>query len=221
MDIDYRRELERARERLAQYGHDGTEAALDACWEVCCGDVLMAEENLRDQDREWENAPLAREFLEVASFLEGYDDMLDNLYMAVQRMRDTILDHPRLKIKMLELELKVILRLEVLRDHELAASEEVENELAYYRRNIDYADRGDFGKIIQKGHLKKDPIEWSSDYERVIDDASRRIYALLEGHPRGMGFCLAYWSVKRQVLKTGYGIDWKSPAIMNPGVMFD
>ncbi|WP_294456636.1 hypothetical protein [uncultured Bacteroides sp.] len=43
----------------------------------------------------------------------------------------------------------------------------------------------------------------------------------MEGHPRGMGFCFAYWNTKAQVLKADYGIEWRSPAIMNPHVMFD
>ena len=69
--------------------------------------------------------------------------------------------------------------------------------------------------------MKRDTIEWSLDYESVIDEVNKKIYSLLEGHPRGMGFCFAYWSTKAQVLKEDYGIEWRSPAIMNPGVMFD
>lgn len=220
-DINYRRGLEEARKCVDKLECDGSEAALNAYWEVCCGDVLVAEENLSNQDREWENASLAVEFLDMANPLEGYDDMLDNLYLAVLRMKDAIVGHPRLKVKLLELERTIIHRIEALADHDLGASEEVENELSYYRCNIAYADKGDFDMIVQKGRLKQDPIEWSSEYEHVIDEANRKVYSLLEDHPRGMGFCLAYWSVKRQVLKEDYGIDWKSPAVMNPGVIFD
>ncbi len=220
-DIDCRKELEEARKRAVHYGRNATEAALVAHWEVCCGDVLVVEENMRNQDREWENASLAREFLDMAGFLEGYDNMLDNLYVAVQRMRKAIFDHPRLKIEILELERTVIRRIEALYDRELEVSEEVENELLYYRRNITHADKGDFDKIEQKGYLKKDPIEWSPVYERVIDEANKRIYSFLEGQPRGMGFCFAYWSAKKRILKEDYGIEWDSPAMMNPRVIFD
>ena len=36
-----------------------------------------------------------------------------------------------------------------------------------------------------------------------------------------MGFCFAYWHTKREVLSDDYGIEWRSPNIMNPGVIFD
>ena len=81
--------------------------------------------------------------------------------------------------------------------------------------------KGRFDKIFFKGYLKRDPIEWSEKYEKIIDEANKKIYALLEDYPRGMGFCLAYWSVKEKVLREDYGVKWKSPVIMNPGVIFD
>ena len=91
---DYRNELEDARKRATVRGRNGSEESLEVHWEICCGDVLLAEENMENQDREWENASLAREFLDVANFLEGYDDMLDKVYVAVQRMANVIIDHP-------------------------------------------------------------------------------------------------------------------------------
>lgn len=183
--------------------------------------MLCAEENLRSQNGTWENASLAREFLDAAHYLEGCDDMLDNLYAAVRRMRGALSDHPRLTIGLLELERTVIMRIEALCGHELGALEDVEAELSRYRHNVACADRGCFDAIVNMGHLKSDPIEWSAAYEDIIDEADRRTYALLEEYPRGMGFCLAYWNARTRVLKTRYGIDWKSPAAMNPGVMFD
>lgn len=221
MDIDYGKELEEARKRVAGYGRNGTEESLAALWEVCCGDVLIAEEHLKNQDGTWENASLAREFLDIAGFLEGYDHMLDNLYVAIRRMRDAVSDHPRLKIAILELERTVIRRIEALCDRDMDAAEEVERELSCYRHNVACADSGRPDGIVQKGFLKKDPIEWSADYENIIDEAEKKIYSLLGGYPRGMGFCFAYWSAKRQVLKEYYGMDWNSPAAMNPGVRFD
>lgn len=219
--IDYGKELEKARKRAARCGHKGTEDALEAHWEVCCGDVLLAEENLRNQGREWENASLARDFLASAQFLEGYDKMPDLLYTAIQRMRRALSDHPRLAIELLELERSVLRRIEARCDHELQAGEEVEDELAFYRHNVECADTGCFSRIRSKGGLKRDPMEWSADYERIIDEANKQIYTLLEGYPRGMGFCHAYWSTKKRLLKTRYGLEWHSPPEMNPGVMFD
>ena len=73
----------------------------------------------------------------------------------------------------------------------------------------------------KEGHLKRDPVEWSSAYEKVIDEVERLVDEELEDHPRGMGFCFAYWSAKEALLRTKFGIDWRSPSEMNPGVMFD
>ena len=220
-DINYREELEKVRAAAKDLERDGTPTTLNIYWELCCGDVLVAEENLRNQGREWENATLAEEFLDAATYLENYDDMLDNLYSAVSRMVDTIYDHPRLKLKLLEFELLVIHRIESLNDRELDVEEDIQEEISLYRYNIQCADKGDFDSIKQTGHLKNDPIEWSETYERVIDDVNKKVYLHLKDHPRGMGFCFAYWHVKEQILREDYGILWKSPAVMNPHVMFD
>lgn len=77
----------------------------------------------------------------------------------------------------------------------------------------------DFCKRYRR-HLKFDPIERSEEYERVIPEVEREIAKKLKGIPRGMGFCFAYWSVKKTELAKR-AIEWNSPAYMNPGVMFD
>lgn len=188
---------------------------------MCCGDVLVAEENLRKQSREWENSSLAKEFLDIATYLEGYDHMLERLYSAVSRMVDTIFERPRLKLKLLDFELMVLRRIEAQTGHDMSICEHVSNELSFYYRNIKYADSGDFASIEQRGNLKHDPIEWSAEYERIIDDVEKKVGELLSDEPRGMGFCFSYWNTKANVLSEYYGIEWRSPAIMNPGVIFD
>ena len=220
-NIDYRAELDAARKAVAGLERDGRADTVDAYWEVCCGDVLLAEENLRNQDREWENSSPAGELLDIARYLEGYDHMLDNLYWAVSRMADAIHDHPRLKLRLLDMELMLIHRLEAGLEHESNLAEPVMKEITLYRRNIGHADNGEFGLIEQTGIMQTDPVEWSAEYERVIDEADAKIYGMLEEHPRGMGFCHAYWSAKARVLREDYGIEWRSPSAMNPGVLFD
>lgn len=220
-EIDYRTELESARRAVSGLERDGRPQTVDAYWEVCCGDVLLAEENLRNQDRAWENTALAGEMLDIAGYLEGYDHMLNNLYAALSRMADAIHDHPRLKLRLLELERLVLGRIEAGREYESDLAESVMKEISLYRRNIELADRGDFARIEQTGIMKSDPIEWSAGYERVIDEANARISEMLAGHPRGMGFCHVYWSAKARVLREEYGIEWRSPSAMNPGVLFD
>ena len=221
MTMDYRTELAEARDKVNGLKRDGRVTTLDAFWELCCGDVLLAEENAERQDTEWENAFLAEELLDVAAYLEGYDQMLEKLHAAISRMRKVVCDHPRLTLRLLEFELLLLRRIEAQCDHEVDICEDVMHEMALYRHNIERADEGDFEQIRPVGYLKADPVEWTADYERVIDEAKRKIYGLLDDVPRGMGFCFAYWHIKQKVLYEDFGIRWRSPHLMNPGVHFD
>ena len=69
-------------------------------------------------------------------------------------------------------------------------------------------------------HLHFDPIERSPQWEEIYPEVEAECERRLKGEPRCMGFCFAYWAEKRNVL-AAYGIDWKSPSVMNPRVMFD
>lgn len=220
-EMEFRAELEKARKAAEGLTRNGLSSNIEAYWEVCCGDVLVAEENAADGTGEWENAALARELLDIAAYLEGYDHMLDNLHLALSRMAEVTYGHPRLKLQLLELDLLVLRRIESLNGHDLSAADDVMSEISFYINNIALADKGDLGNIAQSGHLRHDPVEWTAGYEKVIDEAERKVDSYLEGHPRGMGFCFEYWSTKARVLQEDYGIVWRSPAQMNPGVMFD
>lgn len=68
--------------------------------------------------------------------------------------------------------------------------------------------------------LKFDPVERSEQWEECIYDVEKACDKKLAGERKGMGFCFSYWSTKKAVLAK-YGIDWRSPAAMNPRVMFD
>lgn len=69
-------------------------------------------------------------------------------------------------------------------------------------------------------HLLFDPIERTETFEKVVMDVELECARRLEDHPRGMGFCFAYWSERKDVLAS-HGIQWRSPAVMNPRVIFD
>lgn len=218
-EINLREELEKIRDAAKGIERNADPESLEAYWELCCGDVLLAEENVRERRCEWENASLAVELLETAGYLAGYadyEDMPDRLYSAASRMADALPDHPRLKLRLLEFCLSLMESKE-----SLGSEEDIAGEADLYRRNIAAADRRDFDSIEQPGYIKSDPVEWSEEYENVIDDANRKIYARLEDCPAGMGFCHAYWLEKAHVLSEDYGIFWRSPAALNPGVMFD
>jgi hypothetical protein len=69
--------------------------------------------------------------------------------------------------------------------------------------------------------FKHDPIEDDPKFKSIIEAAGREAEAELANEPKGIGYCHDYWSTKKRILKEKYGVDWKSPAEMNPGVLFD
>lgn len=68
--------------------------------------------------------------------------------------------------------------------------------------------------------LKFDPVERSEKWENCIYEVESECDRKLRNERKGMGFCYSYWSTKKAVLAK-HGIQWKSPAVMNPRVMFD
>lgn len=216
----YELELNRQLFKVKGKPLDSTEEALDVYKSICCGCVVVAEECLKNQNGEWKIAQMAKTLLHYAAWLEQFDHMLDFAHKAVSRMANSVYEHPRLKLKLLELKLTILQRIEAQADHDLSITEDVVNKIILYRRNIAYADKGELDKIEKEGHLKHDPIEWTAQWEDIIDEADKKTFRRLRGHPRGMGFCFAYWHERREVLNT-YGIDWKSPSVMNPSVLFD
>lgn len=68
--------------------------------------------------------------------------------------------------------------------------------------------------------LKFDPVERSEKWEKCIYEVEKECHRRLRNERKGMGFCFSFWSTKKSVLAK-YGIEWDSPAVMNPGVMFD
>ena len=71
----------------------------------------------------------------------------------------------------------------------------------------------------QRG-LKNDPIEQSEKYLSIYDEAERIIQGLIEQEGRLARSPDQYWNIKRDVLEFHFGIEWKSPRLMNPGVRF-
>ncbi len=67
----------------------------------------------------------------------------------------------------------------------------------------------------RRGFIKNDPVEKTEEYLAVIDKVEEKI-----DKAKPMNFCLEYWNLKAQFLFE-HGILWRSPAQLNPGVMFD
>ena len=66
--------------------------------------------------------------------------------------------------------------------------------------------------------LKHDPIEMSKEYLDCIDEVEEKIEQ--NRTYRGLGSCHEIWNLKFRFLLEK-GIKWKSPAVLNPRVMFD
>jgi hypothetical protein len=73
------------------------------------------------------------------------------------------------------------------------------------------------------GGLARDPVEDDPRYAEAFAKIDAEVDAALADHPQrgGEGFCNIRWETKKRMLKTNYGIDWRSPADMNPHVIFD
>jgi tetratricopeptide (TPR) repeat protein len=74
---------------------------------------------------------------------------------------------------------------------------------------------------MYKYSRKEDPVEYTEKYLDILIELETKIGEAVKDTYPGRGFCHRYWRVKEEILKKDYGIKWKSPAKMNPGVMFD
>lgn len=63
--------------------------------------------------------------------------------------------------------------------------------------------------------IKNDPIEKTEKYLSVIDDVEKHIE-----EQKLCNNCNEIWGLKRHFLEE-HGVDWKSPAVLNPDVQFD
>lgn len=72
--------------------------------------------------------------------------------------------------------------------------------------------------FVHRRNLKHDPIEMSLEYLNIIDEIEEKIDKNI--NYRGFGSCHEIWNLKFQYLLEK-GINWNSPAILNPHVIFD
>lgn len=74
----------------------------------------------------------------------------------------------------------------------------------------------------EKQYRKKvfDPVQRTPQWEEIIYDVERECAHRLQGIKRYRGFCHKRWGVKKEILAQ-YGIQWRSPANMNPKIRYD
>lgn len=68
--------------------------------------------------------------------------------------------------------------------------------------------------------IRHDPIEQTPAY-RAAEPAVDALIRSLIGKPGKLGYCHRYWTLKKQILLRDYSIRWRSPAELNPDVIFD
>ncbi|MFO0803473.1 MAG: hypothetical protein U0791_10180 [Gemmataceae bacterium] len=69
--------------------------------------------------------------------------------------------------------------------------------------------------------IRHDPIEDEPHVHPLLKLAEQEAESLLKDEPRRMGFGHAFAATKKQILRQKYGIEWRTPAEMNPHIAFD
>ena len=69
--------------------------------------------------------------------------------------------------------------------------------------------------------INHDPQEDDPAISVIIEQATREAEENLAGFPKMLGYCHAVWGQTKEILKEKYNIDWKTPAEMNPHILFD
>jgi tetratricopeptide (TPR) repeat protein len=76
-------------------------------------------------------------------------------------------------------------------------------------------------QAMKKQHILYDTVEYTDEYLAILPELEAKIEAELRDVRRRHGFCFQYWHAKEEILERDYGIEWSSPSVLNPGVMFD
>ena len=197
-----------------------TGEALERYWKQCVEDCDKAQKILQEMEDPSSIADMAREVIVLGRHLGQFEHMLPKAYQVTKRMAEYVYEHPRLLLELKQVELEIIEYAEAIDGHEFGITEDLRDEIQQLEKNIKAADEGRFDDIDDGKMLKSDPVEWTKAYEDMIDEVDKEAYANLTDSPRGMGFCFGYWAEKRNALEKR-GIEWRSPGIMNPHVMFD
>ena len=199
---------------------DGKPESLTRYTEICNERCEQAKHILREMDDPSPIADMVREVMYYARHLGQFEHTLADAYTATKRIEECLYEHPRLMLQLKELQLDFVNYAEAIEGQEFTITNDLRAEIRFLQQNIRAADEGRLNDIHDGKMLKSDPIEWTKEYENVIDEADKEAYSHLDDCPRGMGFCFGYWAEKRNALARR-SINWRSPQQMNPGVLFD
>jgi hypothetical protein len=84
-------------------------------------------------------------------------------------------------------------------------------------------DENDRGLKAFIDSIQRDPLEEDPAYAEILMAAEEQAERELADHPMngGIGFCHVFWDTKRMILKQKFGLDWRTPAELNPSIIFD
>ena len=69
--------------------------------------------------------------------------------------------------------------------------------------------------------IKTDPVEATDAFLKIRYQAEEATDAIVSNAKENdLPFCSLYWNTKKSVLKDNFGIEWKTPAEMNPNIRF-
>lgn len=173
------------------------------------GDLMMENEF-----QPWKNIPMAREALHLLKDRRKCRTAAQAKAFCKKVLSNELIsptDTPRLYLSYLDYY------------HRLLGSAYYKGELTDRLLNAidpDYSDEEFLADLEECHQRRHDPVQRTPQWEEIIYDVERECEARLQGVKRQRGYCHKYWSVKKEILAQ-YGIDWKSPARMNPHIKFD
>lgn len=71
-----------------------------------------------------------------------------------------------------------------------------------------------------KRNYKYDPVEDTPKYKAIEEELHAKILERMGGE-MNRGNAYLYPVLKKEILKNEYGIDWKTPQELNPGIRFN
>lgn len=71
-------------------------------------------------------------------------------------------------------------------------------------------------------YFRRDPQESNPAFRRLLEAAVAEAEAIVQAQGiRDLGACHAIWGETKRILRERHGLSWRTPAEMNPEVMFD
>ncbi len=69
--------------------------------------------------------------------------------------------------------------------------------------------------------LIRDSMCDTAEFKAIEKEVDIKVEEQMGDEYGTFGSCHRFWSIKKDMLKKDYGIDWLSPSELNPFVMFD